>query len=636
MFAIIISEKGGAERKEAFDKNEINVGRVQGNDLMLPKGNVSKHHARLLFRDGRFIVTDLKSTNGTYVNGRKIAQATVVREGDKIYIGDFVLRLDGAGAPANDGSPEAQEGVLQASPPGQSHPSLAGLEDSESGVNPAAAQVGPSKVPAPPRLPQNMPPVPAPQTVAPRVSVPVALTPNAPQVAPPPPLPPLPQNRSMPVRASATPPPVRAVSREVPQQQTARRLALVTLVDRVAEAIDLAPLKVSPVVDDALSQLIERTVRDNAKVMRAEGEAPEGVDVELLVRDAMREFVGLGPVGPLLEDDAVTEIHCLRHDHVLALRGGGANQLAEISFTSEEALGRTIARLAARSGEAWRPGEAVVERRLARGAHQMIGIAPPVSTAYVLVIRKRRRVDMTLEDFVRAGALSRAMATFVESCLLGRANVLVCAPKCSGTSPFLSALGSAGPAGDRVATVLDLDEIGLVAAHVVPLNLSSQGERGEASIRAAVALHPDRVIVTRLTGHVGAATLEAIADGAEGVIAAVQAPSLRQGLSKLVTQLVLSRPGLSVDAARECVGSAFDIAIELGRLPDERPRVLRLAELEGGDGKGLVARDLFTFVADSGGDGTFSVSGIVPRVVSELATRGVKVDANIFKRAGRG
>src|ERR1043165_5468316 len=94
MFAIIISEKGGAERRESFDKNEINVGRVQGNDLMLPKGNVSKHHARLLFRDGRFIVTDLKSTNGTYVNGRKIAQATIVREGDKIYIGDFVLRLE--------------------------------------------------------------------------------------------------------------------------------------------------------------------------------------------------------------------------------------------------------------------------------------------------------------------------------------------------------------------------------------------------------------------------------------------------------------------------------------------------------------------------------------------------------------
>src|SRR5260370_1911757 len=93
MFTIIISEKGGAERRETFDRNEINVGRVQGNDLMLPKGNVSKHHARLLYRDGRFIVTDLKSTNGTYVNGRKISQATIVREGGKIYIGDVLLPL---------------------------------------------------------------------------------------------------------------------------------------------------------------------------------------------------------------------------------------------------------------------------------------------------------------------------------------------------------------------------------------------------------------------------------------------------------------------------------------------------------------------------------------------------------------
>src|ERR1700677_3680047 len=105
MFTIIISEKGGAERREPFDKNEINVGRVQGNDLMLPKGNVSKHHARLLFRDGRFIVTDLKSTNGTYVNGRKISQATIVREGDKIYIGDFVMRLETPGQAAQ--SPDA-------------------------------------------------------------------------------------------------------------------------------------------------------------------------------------------------------------------------------------------------------------------------------------------------------------------------------------------------------------------------------------------------------------------------------------------------------------------------------------------------------------------------------------------------
>ena len=93
-YSIVVHEKGGAERREAFESAEITVGRVQGNDLMLPKGNVSKRHARLLYRDGRFIVTDLNSTNGTYVNRRRITQATIVREGDRIYIGDFVLRIE--------------------------------------------------------------------------------------------------------------------------------------------------------------------------------------------------------------------------------------------------------------------------------------------------------------------------------------------------------------------------------------------------------------------------------------------------------------------------------------------------------------------------------------------------------------
>jgi len=164
MFSIIISEKGGAERRESYDKTEINVGRVQGNDLMLPKGNVSKRHARLLFRDGRFIVTDLKSTNGTYVNGRKIAQATIVREGDKIYIGDFVLRIELAndGQSAGEAQPqlvadESSEGVIAAAPQGGANFQRA------SGVAPpplpGAPTAGPPPMPIPVAGPQ-VPPAP--------------------------------------------------------------------------------------------------------------------------------------------------------------------------------------------------------------------------------------------------------------------------------------------------------------------------------------------------------------------------------------------------------------------------------------------------------------------------------------------
>ena len=52
--------------------------------------------------------------------------------------------------------------------------------------------------------------------------------------------------------------------------------------------------------------------------MRDEGEAAaRGIDLDLLARDALRELVGLGPIGPLLEDDETSEIHVARPDYVL-------------------------------------------------------------------------------------------------------------------------------------------------------------------------------------------------------------------------------------------------------------------------------------------------------------------------------
>jgi pilus assembly protein CpaF len=87
---------------------------------------------------------------------------------------------------------------------------------------------------------------------------------------------------------------------------------------------------------------------------------------------------------------------------------------------------------------------------------------------------------------------------------------------------------------------------------------------------------------------------------------------------------------MSVEAARECVGESFDVAMEVAPLPDGRHRVIRLAELGGADAKGVVVRDLFTA---GEGDGAFVSTGVVPRVVGEFAQRGVKVDPNLFKRS---
>jgi len=680
MFTIIISEKGGAERREAFDKNEINVGRVQGNDLMLPKGNVSKHHARLLFRDGRFIVTDLKSTNGTYVNGRKISQATIVREGDKIYIGDFVLRLETTSQAAalpdqtygpnddsqgrtparlgplpRDGTPapppivqqpqggppplpaggSAPNAPVVVAPPPMVAPSAQAQrlpsdqqsvshyplerdpDDSESSPEARGQGQAMPKVPGPPRVPQQDPRA----RTAPLGPGAGASTQRAASTAAP---------AQAAVARSAGPAAAgRALPRETPQQ-AARRLALITLVDRVADVVDLGPLKNSPMVDETLSQQIDRAVREQAKAMREEGEAPEGTDLELLARDALRELVGLGPIGPLLEDEETLEIHVARPDYVLAMKNGQPT-LADPSFTSEEALGRVVARLAHQSGESWHEGELVIERRLARGAH-MVAIAPPAASTWVLTVRKRRRVESSMEEMVRSGTMSRSIAAFLEACLAARANVLVVGSGPAVVAATLGALASAAPAGERVAVLQDADEIAIAQAQVVALSLSDHGPRGEESVRAAARLGADRLVVASLAGSVAAAIIDAIGEGCEGVLAGVGAPSLRHGLARLASQVALARPGASIEASREAVGESFDVAVEVVRSADGRQRVLRVAELGGSDAKGVVARDLFVLSADGTGEGAYAATGVVPRLANDFAARGVKLDGGLFKR----
>ena len=72
MYAVVITDEGGAQRTLDFSKPELTVGRVQGNDIVLSKRNVSKQHARLTLKGEHAVVVDLNSTNGTWVNGRKI------------------------------------------------------------------------------------------------------------------------------------------------------------------------------------------------------------------------------------------------------------------------------------------------------------------------------------------------------------------------------------------------------------------------------------------------------------------------------------------------------------------------------------------------------------------------------------
>ncbi|MEO1273278.1 MAG: FHA domain-containing protein, partial [Myxococcota bacterium] len=180
MFTVTVSEKDGQQSTFNFDKPEIGIGRVKGNDIVLPKGNVSKRHSRIVVKDGKFIVIDLKSTNGTYVNGRKITSPQVIKSADKVYIGDFVLTVTG--------DPNS---VGQNAPP----PAVAPPGIQEMKPRPPSGLTPPPPAPLTPPPPQAAPIAPPPPQAAP-------ITPPSPPLTPPPPARPSPSSSG-----ALTPPP---------------------------------------------------------------------------------------------------------------------------------------------------------------------------------------------------------------------------------------------------------------------------------------------------------------------------------------------------------------------------------------------------------------------------------------------
>ena len=69
------------------------IGRGDQANLRLPDVGISRRHARLDFDGAQVVLTDLGSTNGTYLNGTKVLGPMVMQRGDKLKVGNTVLEL---------------------------------------------------------------------------------------------------------------------------------------------------------------------------------------------------------------------------------------------------------------------------------------------------------------------------------------------------------------------------------------------------------------------------------------------------------------------------------------------------------------------------------------------------------------
>jgi hypothetical protein len=75
------------------NQEELVVGRDRGCDVVLPDPTVSRRHARLVFRGSGWIIQDLRSTNGTLLNGNRIGRSEL-HPGDYLVLGHEKLLVD--------------------------------------------------------------------------------------------------------------------------------------------------------------------------------------------------------------------------------------------------------------------------------------------------------------------------------------------------------------------------------------------------------------------------------------------------------------------------------------------------------------------------------------------------------------
>ena len=597
MFTVVITEKGGAQRRMDFDKNEVTIGRVQGNDIILPKGNVSKRHSRIVLKDNRFIVVDLKSTNGTYVNGRKITSPLVVKTGDKIYIGDFILTLE-EGAPAYEEprAPSAPPPAPPSAPPPMPEPEpappmqQAPRRRSQTAPPPLRTQPPGRGGGAPPPLPAREPEPPPPvQPQADRFALDEEPSEDrAPQPAPRP----APQKRAprpesrAPAPVAATIPPVR---RGVGEPEPGLRNLMV----RVSHAFDVTDDDPASLHDQNRWAQAQRAIEAALGEMQNDGQLPPGGDRDALAGSALREAVGLGALEPLLSDETVREIVVEGPTRIVADFGNGLEPV-QGAFSSIEGVLTVARRLIAQAGERYEPTRAIYETTLPYGPHVTVVFPPVAVRGPVIEIRRMGRMP-TAETLVQQGWMSEDMLEVLREAVRGRRNVMVAGAVGAGVTTLLGALAGLTEERERIVTVEDVPDLHIDREHVISLGASTAN--GKLSYRAVLAqaskLRSDRLVVDDVRGEEAWDALATIASRRPGNFIGVHAAQGRDAVDHVKRLARLS--GKPADDIGDLVAQAVGLLVQVECAPDGARRVTRISEIVGSQGDEVQTQELFVY-----------------------------------------
>ncbi|NLU51104.1 MAG: CpaF family protein [Syntrophomonadaceae bacterium] len=360
-----------------------------------------------------------------------------------------------------------------------------------------------------------------------------------------------------------------------------------------------------------------------------------------IIARVIDEVLGFGPINPLLEDDEVSEVMVNGPNQVYVEKKGKL-QLTEVTFRDDEHVLHVIEKIISPLGRRVDESMPMVDARLPDGSRVNAIIPPLALNGPTITIRKFSSNPLQIEDLIRFGTLTPAMAKFLEACVKGRLNIVVSGGTGAGKTSTLNVLSSFIPGDERIITIEDAAELKLNQEHVVSLETRPPNIEGKGAItirdlvRNALRMRPERIVVGECRGGEALDMLQAMNTGHDGSLTTGHANSPRDMIARLETMVLMAGMDLPVRAIREQIASAIDIIVQQSRLKDGSRKITHITEVVGMEGDVVVLQDIFVYEQtgmDNKGKviGRHRATGIRPKCMEQLVASGMVLPPDIFE-----
>jgi pilus assembly protein CpaF len=352
-----------------------------------------------------------------------------------------------------------------------------------------------------------------------------------------------------------------------------------------------------------------------------------------LVTVLLDDMLGLGPLEPLLADEAVTDIMVNGPKQVYVERRGKL-ELTDITFRDNGHVMSVATRIVTQVGRRIDESTPLVDARLADGSRVNI-IAPPLAIDGTSIsIRKFAKKGITLDIMAKQGNISPQMAVVLKIAARSRLNILISGGTGSGKTTLLNAMSQMIDEGERICTIEDAAELQLQQPHVVrletrPPNLEGKGEITMRDlVKNTLRMRPDRIILGEIRGAEALDVLQAMNTGHDGSLSTIHANRPREALTRLENMVGMSSASLPQKAVRQQIAAAVHMILQVSRMRDGMRRVVSVTEVVGMEGEIITTQDLFNYQYEGEGPdgklkGTFASTGLRPHFTSRAEYYGL-------------